>query len=614
MDTIDRSDSNVPARFPSDSFRAPVPYTPPSQDLASVSTPQINPRVILRGLSRHWWRILLLWLVISTPLAYAIYSFYEPTYEAFSLLQVEPTQPQLFGPLHPGVDMAQPYVQTQVQLMTSDKVLDAAISRNPRLARLPMLLESKDQKAELRKAIRVEIVNGNTYLIRVALSSRNKEETAEIVNAVVAAYLEQHGEYHRTANKTLHNMLDTELKKLINEIELKKTELSNLVQEGRVEFTKANLNRSPIKEDESKSPQTAFSTVTRDQYNQTANTLLNTEMEMLELQAELETTRSQLALAVKAQEEDKAQGETDRYYDRVVEEFHKDIDTISLVNEINNAKKSLDNARLIAQLPNEPSVVHAYQHHKSLLDEWENLWIRKKDKIEARLAAEGQVKQPEAWQARLTELQVRSEKLQRKKSNLVNRIDNLKVDEKATKSDTFKASMLKQELDTKFRMQEIVLMKLEQLNFEDKQDVFRISLHDPAGVPILPANNKRFRLMATAPMAILGLMLGLFLMVEVLAERLGDPDSLSTRVQSEVYALTPTDGAIDRKRSGSEADNQIEQFIQRLDHLRFAVCGNPAELEKGRCVLITSAIGREGKTTLAAQLAARCGMRGCRPS
>ena len=31
---------------------------------------------------------------------------------------------------------------------------------------------------------------------------------------------------------------------------------------------------------------------------------------------------------------------------------------------------------------------------------------------------------------------------------------------------------------------------------------------------------------------------------------------------------------------------------------------------KGRCVLITSAIGGEGKTTLAAQLAARCGMAG----
>ena len=65
-----------------------------------------------------------------------------------------------------------------------------------------------------------------------------------------------------------------------------------------------------------------------------------------------------------------------------------------------------------------------------------------------------------------------------------------------------------------------------------------------------------------------------------------------------------------RRLSASAADDQIEQFIQRLDHLRFAVCGSPSELGTGRCVLITSAVGGEGKTTLAAQLAARCGNAG----
>ena len=107
------------------------------------------------------------------------------------------------------------------------------------------------------------------------------------------------------------------------------------------------------------------------------------------------------------------------------------------------------------------------------------------------------------------------------------------------------------------------------------------------------------------------MMLGLFLLLEIKAERVADPDSLSTRVRSEVYALPPLPTARSiRKLSASDAADQIDQFIQRLDHLRFAVCGNPGELGKGRCVLITSAIGGEGKTTLAAQLAARCGKAG----
>src|SRR5262249_35863234 len=107
------------------------------------------------------------------------------------------------------------------------------------------------------------------------------------------------------------------------------------------------------------------------------------------------------------------------------------------------------------------------------------------------------------------------------------------------------------------------------------------------------------------------MVLGLFFLLEVKSERVADPDTLSTRMRSEVYALPPlpTAGAL-RKLSAPEVDDQIEQFKQRLDHLRFAVCGNRSQLGTGRCVLITSAIGGEGKTTLAVQLALRCGNAG----
>jgi polysaccharide biosynthesis transport protein len=136
-------------------------------------------------------------------------------------------------------------------------------------------------------------------------------------------------------------------------------------------------------------------------------------------------------------------------------------------------------------------------------------------------------------------------------------------------------------------------------------------VRDKAAIPQTPSNNKRMKYLAAAPAGVLFAMLGLFLLLEIKAERVGDPESLSTRVQSEVYALPPLPTARSiSKRSDPDSGDQIEQFIQRLDHLRFAVCGNPAELEKGRSVLITSAIGGEGKTTLAAQLAARCGNAG----
>ena len=178
--------------------------------------------------------------------------------------------------------------------------------------------------------------------------------------------------------------------------------------------------------------------------------------------------------------------------------------------------------------------------------------------------------------------------------------------------DTFEAAFLDAEVKSLMKKEEQIEANIEQLKFEASQD------NVPCGrqstlprFPKQPTNNKRLKYMAAAPVGVLFMMLGLFFLLEIKAERVADPDALSTRVRSEVYALPPLPTARSiRKLSASDADDQIEQFIQRLDHLRFAVCGNPAELGKGRCVLITSAIGGEGKTTLAAQLAARCGNAG----
>ena len=54
MDTIDRPDSNVPARYAGESPRMPVPISAPSRDMAVApqpSMPQVTPRILIRGLS-----------------------------------------------------------------------------------------------------------------------------------------------------------------------------------------------------------------------------------------------------------------------------------------------------------------------------------------------------------------------------------------------------------------------------------------------------------------------------------------------------------------------------------------------------------------------------------
>ena len=189
----------------------------------------------------------------------------------------------------------EPYLQTQVQLITSDVVLDAALSRDDRIARLPMIKESEDPKADLRKHMDVGIVNKNTYLIRVALATGNPDEAAMIVNAVVDAYMDQHTLYHRSANKAQHKSLTEELDKLAKEILGKKNELKNL-DHGAAIASQMMTRPVAAKKDDLGIP--SLDVISEEQFARVVDRLFQADLDLIDAQAKLETAR----LARKARE------------------------------------------------------------------------------------------------------------------------------------------------------------------------------------------------------------------------------------------------------------------------------------------------------------------------
>ena len=294
MDTIDRPDPNIPARYSADSSRMPAPIAAMSRDLAvapTASAPQITPRVLLRGLSRHWWRITLCWLVLSVPLAYLIYALVEPTFDAVSLLRVEPMQAPIFSQeVHGNAQMQEvrPYLQTQVSLIKSSTVLEAAIA-SPAIKNLPMVVQSKDAVSELKRGLSVGIV-GDTYLIHVALGSRDPGEAAAIVNAVVDAYLDQHGRHQQTVNRLLKKNFETEREKLEKQIVLTGDALTDLVKQGNVKLDDRMVLSKSTKDD---NPGSSFTRVAEGTYATAAAKLFDMDMQLLEAQAALETARTQ---------------------------------------------------------------------------------------------------------------------------------------------------------------------------------------------------------------------------------------------------------------------------------------------------------------------------------
>jgi capsular polysaccharide biosynthesis protein len=288
MDTDDTLDSYVPDRPARGSFSHPDR----ASDAGRKPTPGTGRRSIIRRLARQWPQIFLVWLVVSAPLSFAVYTMVEPTYEATSLLQADPMHIDIYtdGALQSSRDDVKPYLLTQVQLIASDGVLDGALAK-PGISSQPMIRSSIDPKADLHKLMGVEIVGDNTYLIRVSLASREPAEAAAIVNAVVDSYIDQHTSYHKNTNRALNINMETELAKLEKKIQDVESRLLELVDKGKVSVQKhlpSNVPGSGKEESESIQPS---SVVTEEQYCKASDSRFQADLDLIDAQARLDTAK-----------------------------------------------------------------------------------------------------------------------------------------------------------------------------------------------------------------------------------------------------------------------------------------------------------------------------------
>ena len=145
------------------------------------------------------------------------------------------------------------------------------------------------------------------------------------------------------------------------------------------------------------------------------------------------------------------------------------------------------------------------------------------------------------------------------------------------------------------------------VEFRVPEGTARVEVVDAAAAAEDPSANKRHASMMMLPVGVLFAVLSLFLLLEIKAERVADPDLLSTRVQSEVFALPPLPTGQPRGLSGPTT-RSTSSFSG------LTICGSPsAGASKTRAwggVCWSQAQSVERVRRLAAQLAARCGNAG----
>ena len=179
MDTHDSHKTNLPARF----SRPDLPAVAADRDLA-VESPRsiISVRMVVRGLMRYWWQMLAMWLVASAAILSVVYMRVKPSYDASALLLAEPSEAPIYAPTNNSDGV---FLETQVNLIRSPNVLSAA-ALDPRAA--PWLSASVDPLLELQSSLDVSTRPG-TFLIQISMRSLSPNQAADLVNAVVDAYI-----------------------------------------------------------------------------------------------------------------------------------------------------------------------------------------------------------------------------------------------------------------------------------------------------------------------------------------------------------------------------------------------------------------------------------------
>ena len=579
-----------------------------------TSAPRMfNPKVIARALKRHWWRILAVWAVASAGLGYLAYTKIRPSFEATSWLQVEPPAREILVQSRNGVDFG-PYLDTQVLLITSPEVLAKAI-RDEDIANLPKVRASLDPEVDFRKEIAVAVPQKGTHLIKVQMNGENPSEVAAIVNAVVKAYLAKTKSWTDDASREQIEglqKLESELKTNVERLQAKVRDLAKQAGEapdvpgGKGEDGKeGGAFKYQLTMDEYRHLNTELARLKIDRYK--------AEVAVKYFEDELNRFRGSVMAPIAAGPMSEAQ-----IYKAVEDEFKTHPEAIRRGTILEEKVQKFEAAKRRVKNIYDPTRRRAEIEAKDAEDSYAQLWETMYPTLSRRVQAAngGDLATPPDAAAVQREQNLSAAKLELKKIKLNeevldNQIREASVEVKKANSEIWDVQYAKDELALQKETLTTVSKHKDELVYEAGQGA-RIKLIAKAVPARSASGDNRAKVVMATPVVMLILSCLLFVALEFKSGRVADPDELSQRVRVGVIGVVPPLPSLNaptRALSARGVQNEkrkVEEFVQSLDHLRVTLCAPRSGQSDRRCILITSATGGEGKTTLAAQLAGRC--------
>jgi capsular exopolysaccharide synthesis family protein len=537
----------------------------------SSGLPQISLHTLLIAL-RCWWHIVLpMGLLLAGGAAVIVFYTTKPTYTASTWIEIR-NRPLPVFQNSPGDD-SQRFVANQIELMRSPPVIEPVIALAA-VRSAPEFVGEDDPVLYLRNHLKIRPLGGSDYFV-IEFTSKSPAKAALIVDEVAKSYLALHERHDSKVGELTIELLQEQGRHQESEVKRLRDRLQELSKQltGKDAF--------PLQGKDERLP-------THGRFQQLDSQLLNAEIELLTAEAEYKAENELLLkesftppeelLVARVQLDPKiALLKAELTIKKEKREEHKE-------RSVNLAKNTV-----YQQLEKEIAADEA---------ELKKLEADRQKEIAAEMEQGARLKR----QAQIEELQARQLRIAATVKFLKTRLDEEQKDQKEVVTDTLQLEFAWADYRRASAFHEAISNRVQLLQAE-RRAPDRVTLFRSATIPARPDEEIPYKKMLMAALAAMVVPFGLAVGIELIFCR------VASRQQLESYGKIAVVGEITtlpRRLRGQSRDvvprRDAQLFEESINGLRTYL--TLIESTRGRRVLaVTSSISREGKTSLAAQLA-----------
>lgn len=534
----------------------------------------------LHAYRRHWFLATSVGLVCGAAAAAAIWFSASTSYTSFALIRVAAEDKGIVYQDDKTYSSFELYKGTQIQLLTSDFVLMAAL-RDPKVANIEVLKREEDSIRWLARALQVE-APGNAEILRLSLSTPDRNSGAVIVQAVVDAYFSEVVDKEHLGRVKHLAELDGLYTAQETEVRSKRTELAKLEKQlGSGDKGVLSLKEQSALQEYMDS---------RKDLKRVQGELQNIHFELIDLDAKRAALKAGRVKPVSA-----ADIEAAVRNDQECTMLRRSL--AALRDELSEAKSTLRDGALMTK-----TITDRYARMKKSLEG--QLADRRQELAEQLQTAKGG--DSGSLEAEAEQLKARAARLTEQEQEIAKQVAAQKQQTDLIGNSSIDVEMLRAERDELEKTFAAVADQRERARVELNSQA-RISVPQPASLPQAPDKSSRLQNAIVAGGFGFLAPVGLLLWWDVRRRRINSVHDISRGLGLQVIGAVPhiTGSAPSGARRNPRRQRQMQICLdQSIDGIVAKLCLR-ADSRNARVVLVSSATRGEGKSTLSIQLAKR---------